>query len=168
MFYSRNFHSAGVAVSADRGWRLRVMFIHALCTVEVIDLEGRKGANGVWGGIGDGIGVENGDVNGDGDGDRARTRTGVEASEQTQDGAGTGRGTGVETRGRTHDGNADGAGTETRAVRETRTGNGDWIGKGVGEAKKWNKLHKSCRCDVENEGDLGGKRKNVDKKVLVQ
>ena len=56
-------------------------------------------------------------------------------------------GTGWETRGRTQDGNGD--------------GNEDGIGKGGGETKKRKKPHKSCRRDVENGGDLGGKRKKT-------
>ena len=39
---------------------------------------------------------------------------------------------------------------------------------GGGQAKKRNKPHNSCRRDVGNGGDLGGKRNYVDKKVLVQ
>ena len=34
--------------------------------------------------------------------------------------------------------------------------------------KKHKKPHKSCRRDVGNGGDLGGTRKSVDKKGLVQ
>ena len=41
------------------------------------------------------------------------------------------------------------------------------IREGRREAKKRKKPHKDCRRDVGNEGDLGGNRKNVDKKVLV-
>ena len=53
----------------------------------------------------------------------------------------------------------------TRAQgRETR----DRTGEGSGELKKRKKPHKSCRRHVGNGGDLGGKIKNVDKKVLVQ
>ena len=42
------------------------------------------------------------------------------------------------------------------------------IREGRGEAKKRKKKHRGCRRDVKNGGDLGGNRKNVDKKVLVQ
>ena len=77
-------------------------------------------------------------MNGDRDGDGVGTRTGVEASERTQDGngdgAGTGTGTGVESRGRTQDGNEDGSGDGN----ESSSGDGDrdGIGEGGGEAKK--------------------------------
>ena len=141
---------------------------------------------GVGGGIGSGNegggggGGGNRDVNGDGDGDEAGTRTGVEASEGTQDGnggrAGTGVRTGVETRGRTQDRNGDGS----RDGNESGSGDGngdedgnanrnkDGIGEGGGKAKKSKKPHKSCRRDVGNGGDLGGEKKNVEKKRLIQ
>ena len=52
----------------------------------------------------------------------------------------------------------------------THRGDGDEDGdEGAGEVKKREKLHKSCRRDMGNGRDLvGGKRKNVDEKGLVQ
>ena len=47
-------------------------------------------------------------------------------------------------------------------------GNEDRIGEGAGEVKTRKKPYKSCRCHVGNGGDLGGMRKNVEKKGLVQ
>ena len=35
------------------------------------------------------------------------------------------------------------------------------IGEGGREAKKRKKPHRSCRCHMENGGDLGGKRKKT-------
>ena len=52
---------------------------------------------------------------------------------------------------------------------ENGSGNEDRIGEGGREAKKCcKKPHKSCRRHVGKGGDLGGKRKNVEKKGLVQ
>ena len=72
-------------------------------------------------------------------------------------------------------GTGTGAETETRAEAdiengaEDRNGDGnkDEIGEG-GEANKRKQPHKSCRRDVGNGGGVSGKRKNVDKKGLVQ
>ena len=69
------------------------MSAHPHRTEWVIGSEGREGAYGVGGRISvggvnvdeNGVGGENGDGDGDGDGDGARTRTGVKASEGTQD-----------------------------------------------------------------------------------
>ena len=49
-------------------------------------------------------------------------------------------------------------------------GNGDEdrIGEGGREAKKRKKPQNSCRRQVGNGGDLGGKRKNVENKGLAQ
>ena len=47
-------------------------------------------------------------------------------------------------------------------------GNEDRIGEGGREAKKHKKPQNSCRRRAGNEGDSGGKRKNVEKKGLVQ
>ena len=57
-----------------------------------------------------------------------------------------------------------------RGRKETSSGDGDEdrIGEGGGEAKKHKKPHNSCRRPVGNGEDLGGKRKNVEKKGLVQ
>ena len=44
----------------------------------------------------------------------------------------------------------------------------DGIGEDGRAAKKSKKPHKSCKRHVGNGGDLDGKRKNVDKKGLVQ
>ena len=90
----------------------------------------------------------------------------------------------METRGRTPDGDGDrsrdgnessggdedGDGDGCRIMLETAQGREakDSIGEGGGQAKKCKKHHKSCRRDVRNGGNLGGKRKNVETKVLVQ
>ena len=66
-----------------------------------------------------------------------------EASERTQDGNGNGSGDGNES----SSGDGNGGGNE------------DGIGEGGGEAKKRMKPLKSCRRDVGNGGDLGGKKK---------
>ena len=67
------------------------------------------------------------------------------------------------TRGRTRDGDGSGDGNESSSGDgngdEERDGNEDGIGEGGGEAKKCKRPHKSCRHDVGNGGDLGGKRK---------
>ena len=55
----------------------------------------------------------------------------------------------VETRGQKHDGKGDWSGDE----------NENGIGEGGGDAKKRKKPRKSCRRDMKNRGDLGGKRK---------
>ena len=102
MFYIRHFHFARVAVSTDRGGRLRApnssvrkgpVFVHAHCTDGVTGSKGRGEANGVEGGIGVGGGIRDGnglgggnwDVNGGGNGDGvgAGTGTGVEENEGT-------------------------------------------------------------------------------------
>ena len=95
-------------------------------------------------------------------------RTGIEANKVTQDGnrdgdgdgTGTGMGTEVETHGRTRDGNGDGNGYGNKRSSELENGDGneDGIGEGGREAKKRKKPHKSCRRNVGNEEDLGGKR----------
>ena len=164
----------GVALAGIR--HLRLQGVHAYRSEEVTGSEGREGANGVKGGIGvgggdgdgNGIGGGNGDGNGD-DGDGAGTRMGLEANEGTQDGNGdgsgggaeTGTGTGVETRERTLDGNGDGSGDGNESSSGDRNGDGseNEIGERGGEAKKRKRPHKSCRLNVGNAGDLGGKRK---------
>ena len=168
----------GVALVGTRQLRSQSpvsVYVHR--TKEIAGSEGWKVANGVGGeirvggGNGDGNGVRggNGDGDVDGDGDGAGAKTGVEANERTHDGngdgsgdgAGTRAGTGVETRGRTQDGNGGGGGDGNERSR----GNGiadrneDGIGEGGEEAKKCKKPHKSCRRDMANGGDLGGKRK---------
>ena len=123
-------------------------------------------------------------MNGDGDGDAARKGTGVEAIEETKNGnvdgsgnrAGTETGTGVETRRRTQDGNEAGSGYGNES--SSGDGNGDEDGNEDGDedgieesgggVNKHKKPHNSCRCDVDNEGDSGVTRKNVNKKGLVQ
>ena len=42
------------------------------------------------------------------------------------------------------------------------------IGEDGRETKKREKSQKSCRRDVENGRDSGGRRKTVNKKVMVQ
>ena len=70
------------------------------------------------------------------------------------------------------DGNGGGNGDGSRDGNENNSGDGngneDRIEEGGREAKKRKKPHKSCRRHVGNGGDLDGKRKNVDKKGLVQ
>ena len=96
----------------------------------------------------------NGHGDGDGDGARAGTGTGVEVNEGAQDrngggsGDGAGTGTGV-TRRRTPDGNGD--------VNEDR------IGEGERKATMHKKPQNSCRRQVGNGRDLGGKRKKCRK-----
>ena len=102
----QNLCRQGVALASTRQPRSQgPVSVHGHRTERVTGSEGREGASGVGGGNGDGNGVGggDGDVKCDGDGDGAGTRTGVEASEGTQDGRedGTGTGTGVETRERT-------------------------------------------------------------------
>ena len=148
--------------------------------------EGQEGANRVRGGIGvvGGNGDGNGDVNGHGDGDGAGTGTGVEVNEGAQDGNGdgsrdgVGTGTGVETRRRTLDGNGDGdkdgsegsyCSGDGNGDEDNGNGNEDGIGEGGREAKKHKRPQNSCRRRCAGNGrDLGGKRKNVEKKGLVQ
>ena len=168
---TRRPHSQGpVSVQAHR-------------TGGVTGSEGQEGANGVGGGIGvgGGNGDGSGDVNGHGDGDGAGTGTGVEVNEGAQDGdgdgsgdvAGTGTGTGVGTRRRTPDGNGDGDGDGSEGCSgdgngHDDNGNENRIGEGGREVKKRKKPQKSCRRRAGNGGDTGGKRKNVEKKGLVQ
>ena len=139
--YSRHFYSAYGIISADRGWRLRTpkapLVRPGVCTPEmyreIIESDGREGANGVGDGNGHGSGVEgsNGDVNGDGDE------------------LGMGTGIGVETQGRTP--NGDGNGSGDRNERSSGDGNGDGdgtedgIGEGGGEVKK----HKNLRGIID-------------------
>ena len=52
-----------------------------------------------------------------------------------------------------------GDGSESSSGNGIGDGNEEGIWEGGGEAKKGEKPHKSCKRDVENEGDLGGKRK---------
>ena len=64
--------------------------------------------------------------------------------------------------------------TETKSGdgngEENGNGDGkeDGIGESRGEAKKRKKSHNSCGRDARGGGDLGRKRKNMDKKGLVQ
>ena len=184
----------GVALASTRQFRSQgPVSVQAHRTEEVTRSEGHEGVNGVGSGIGvaggsgdgNGVGGGNGDVNGHGDGDGAGagTGTGVEVNEGAQDGngdgswdgAGTGTGTGVETYRQTPDGDGDG----NRDGSENTSGDGnkeeddgsrneDRIGEGGREAKKRKKPQNSCRRHVGNGGDLGGRRKNVEKKGLVQ
>ena len=112
-----------------------------------------------------------------------------------EDGAGTGQRTGVGTGGRTQYRNEDGNGDGSERSSGDGNGNGGWNGdrdrdgdgrrimcrtkaqgrqvrdsiwEGGGEAYTRKKSHKSCRRDVGNGRDLGGNRRNVDKKVLFQ
>ena len=58
---------------------------------------------------------------------------------------------------------------DRRAMRRTRAQGREArerIGEGGGKDKKCKKLQNSYKRDVKNGGDLGGGRKNVDKKVL--
>ena len=85
-----------------------------------------------------------------------------------------GTGTGVETRRRTPDGNGDGNGDgsedssgDGNGDEENGKGNGkgneDRIGEGGREAKKRKIPQNSCRRQVGNGGDLGGKREKCRK-----
>ena len=160
------------------------MSVQAHRTEGVTGSKGQEEANevgdgiGVGGGNGDGNGVGggNGDVNGHGDGDGAGagTGTGVELNEGTQDGNGDGSGdgagmgtrTGVETRRRTPDGNGDGNGGNGDGSEDSSgdgNGNEDRIGEDGREAKKRKKSQNSCRRQVGNGRDLGGKRKKCRK-----
>ena len=139
--------------------------------------EGQEGANGVGGGIGVGGGNGDGNVDGHGNGDEAGAGTGVEVNEGAQDGngdgAGTGTGTGVGTRSRTPDGNGDGNGDGSEDCSGDGNGDGDngnenRVGESGREAKKRRKTKNRCRRRAGNGGDMGGKRKNVGKKELVQ
>ena len=86
-----------------------------------------------------------------------------------------GTGTEVKTHRRTLDGNGDGTGDRSEGSsgdgngdEDNGNGNEDRIGEGGREAKKRKKPQNSCRRQVGTGGDLGGKRKNVEKKGLVQ
>ena len=159
--------------------------VQAHRTGGVTGSEGQEGANGVGGGIGvgGGNGDGNGDVDGQGDGDRAGAGTGVEANEGAQDGNGdgsgdgsgdgAGTGTGVGIRRRTLDGNGDGNGDVSEDCSgdgngDDDNGNENRTGEGGRGTKKRKKLQNSCRHRAGNGGDMGGKRKNVEKKGLVQ
>ena len=85
-------------------------------------------------------------------------------------GTGTGTGTGVETHRRTPDENGDGNGDgsedssgDGNGDHINGNGNEDRIEEGEREANKRNKPHKTCRRQVVNGGDLGGKRKTCRK-----
>ena len=90
----------------------------------------------------------------------AHTHTHTHTRERGRDGAGTG--TGAETRRRTLDGNGDGIG-DGREDSSSGNGNGDSIGEGGRDAKKRKKPQNSCRRQVGNVGDLGGKREKCRK-----
>ena len=182
----------GVVLASTRQLRLQgPVSVQAYRTGGLTGSKGRDGANGVGGGIGvgggngegNGVGGGNGDVNGRGDGDGAGAGAGVEVNKGAQDGdwdgsgngAGTGTGTGVETRRRTPDENGNGSGDgsedssgDRNGDEDTGNGNEDRIGESGREAKKRKKPQNSCRRHVGNVGDLGGNKKNVEKKGLVQ
>ena len=180
----------GVALASARRPHLQgPASVQAHRTGGVTGSEGQEGANGVGGGIGVGGGNEdgNGDVDGQGGGDGAGAGagTGVEANEGAQDGngdgsgdgsgdgAGTGTGTGVGIRRRTPDGNGDGNGDVSEDCSgdgngDDDNGNENRIGEGGRGTKKRKKPQNSCRRRAGNGGDMGGKRKNVEKKGLVQ
>ena len=86
----------------------------------------------------------------DGDGSGDGTGTGVETCRRTPDGNGDGNGEGSE------DSRGDGNGDEDNGDEDN--GNEDRIGEGGREAKKRKKPQNSCRRQVGNGGDLGGKR----------
>ena len=77
---------------------------------------------------------------------------------------------GVETTGRTQDGdgNESNSGDGNGDEDGNGSGNEDRIGECGGEANKRKKLHKTYKRHVGDGEDLGGKRKNVEKKGLVQ
>ena len=121
------------------------LYTHEHRTERVTGSEGRKGVNGIGGGIGvgggnedgNGVGGGNGNGNSDGDWDGAGTGTEVEANEGTQDGSGDGSGDENEGSNGDGNGNEDGNGD----------GNEDGIGESGGEAKKRKKPHMSSRRD---------------------
>ena len=108
---------------------------------------------------------------GDGDGVGTGTGTGVQVNEGAQDGnrdgsgdgTGTGTGPGVETRRRTPDWNRDGNGDESEDSSGDGNGNEDRIGEGGRKAKKRKKPQNSCRRQVGDGRDLGGKREKCRK-----
>ena len=123
--------------------------------------EGQEGANRVGGGwdgaeagTGTGVEVNEGaqDGNGDGSGDGAGTGTGVETRRRTSDENGDGNGDGSE------DSSGDGNGDEDNGNRDEHR-----IGESGREAKRRKKPKNSCRPQVGNGGDLGGKRKKCRK-----
>ena len=90
----------------------------------------------------------------------------------TGTGAGTGRGRGGGGGG-DGDGDGDGDGSEDRSEdgdgdEDNGNVNEDRIGEGGREAKKPEKPQNSCRRQVGNRGDLGGKREKCRKKGLIQ
>ena len=96
-------------------------------------------------------------------------------NEGAQDGDGNGTGTVMETRRRTPGGNGDrngdgsedssgdGNGDGSEDSSGDGNGNEDRVGEGGREAKKRKKPQNSCRRQVGNGGDLGGKRKKCRK-----
>ena len=94
-------------------------------------------------------------MNGHGDGDRAGTGTGVEVNEEAHDGNGDGNGDGSE--GSSGDGNGD---------EDNGNGNEDRIGDGGKKAKMRKKPQNSCRRQVGNGGDFGGKRNKCRKERI--
>ena len=69
------------------------------------------------------------------------------------------------------DGNGDGSEDSSgdgNGDDDNGNGNENRIREGGREAKKRMEPQKSCRRRARNEGDAGGKRKNVEKKGLVQ
>ena len=88
--------------------------------------------------------------------------------DRRKDGAGTRTETRVKSCGRTQGGNGDGSGGGNESSSGDGNGNGDGIEEVRGEAKRRKKQHTNCRYNVGKCGELGGKQKNVDKKVLVQ
>ena len=74
---------------------------------------------------------------------------------------------------RTPDGNGDGDGSEDSSGDgngddDNGNGNEDRIREGGKEVKNRKKPQNSCRRRAGNGGHTGGKRKNVEKKGLVQ
>ena len=138
MLYSSHFHSARVAISANRGWRLRApdssvrkaryLYTRIVRRGQPAPRDGKE-RTGSGAGSESGAGTETGAELGAGTETGAGTRTGVEVNEKTQDengdgsGDGVGAGTGVEARGRTQDGNEDMSGD--RKERSSGDGNGD-------------------------------------------
>ena len=128
------------------------------------------------GGNGDGNGVGGGNGNEVGGGGERRSARGERGREWGRSGAGTGTRRGVETPGRTQDGNGDGSGDRNGSSSGDGNGdedvnrnrNEDRVGEDGRGAKKRKKPHKSCRCHVENEGNLVERGKSVEKKGLVQ
>ena len=164
--------------------------VHVHCINGLTGPEGRKGANGVGGGIcvgggnGDGNGVTGGNGDGNevtgrnryvedlGDGDRVRTGTVGEASKQTQDANGDvmemGERTGVEIIGRTQYRSRDGNGDGNESSTGDGNRNGDWKGDGDGDRDcRRIILRTRSRNGIKGEGP-GRRRRSIQAHEISQ